>query len=512
MPRAELTDAELSRLRTVMVAAGYTVDGVAGALSPTAHAALGRGERVPALRETDGDDRPLATLVRLMLLGTAEPPAAVAAALGGLPVDRAVEAGLLAAAPGGALRAALDVRPYGDPSLPWYVVSDQGSGAGRGDGMDGAAGAIRADHVLGVGGASLTLAHATVRRPVSTALDVGTGCGVQALHLSTHAAHVVATDSNPRALALARMTAALSATAPWELVEGDLLAPVRERRFDLVVSNPPFVVGPSARFAYRDSGLPGDEVSRQLVTGAPELLADGGIAVLLANWLHRAGEPWDERVRGWLDGAGCDALAVQREMQDPAEYAELWLRDGGEHGGGSGTAAYERLYGEWLDWFAAERIEAVGFGIVVLRRTGARPASVRVEHLPQPLEPPLGPVLDGWLRRVDALRGADLLRLAPAVAPGVRLDQRATAGAGGWEVVEQSLVQTGGLRRSGAVDGFGAALLAGCDGTVPLGALVPVLAAGYGLDADEVLPGVLAAVRELAEQGFLVIDAPRSSG
>jgi hypothetical protein len=86
----------------------------------------------------------------------------------------------------------------------------------------------------------------------------------------------------------------------------------------------------------------------------------------------------------------------------------------------------------------------------------------------------------------------------------VRLEQRAAAGADGWAVVEQSLAQTGGLRLRGTVDGFGAALLAGCDGRMPLGALVPLLAAGYGLDEDDVRDGVLATVRELAEQGFLV--------
>ena len=97
--------------------------------------------------------------------------------------------------------------------------------------------------MLGVGPASLTLASATVRRPVGTALDIGTGCGVQALHLSQHAGTVTGTDVLPRALAMARLTARLNGLH-WELIEGDLLAPVEGRRFDLVVSNPPFIVGP----------------------------------------------------------------------------------------------------------------------------------------------------------------------------------------------------------------------------------------------------------------------------
>ena len=126
--------------------------------------------------------------------------------------------------------------------------------------------------MLGVGPAALTLAAATVREPVGTALDVGTGCGVQSLHLSQHAGAVTGTDVLPRALAMARLTARLNGL-DWELVEGDLLGPVAGRRFDLVVSNPPFIVGPGdGGFAYRDSGLAGDEVCRRLIRQAPDVL------------------------------------------------------------------------------------------------------------------------------------------------------------------------------------------------------------------------------------------------
>lgn len=492
-----LSDHELAQLRAALITADYTVDGVPRAISTgpdgdIAHRALARGERVAALRALDGDGGPLATLVRLFLLGSDEPADRVSTALGGLPVERALAAGLLEPA-GERVRAGLDVRPYGDPREPWYVVSDVGTGPGR------AAGPVRADHVLGVGGASLTLAHATPRRRVGTALDLGTGCGVQALHLSGHAASVTATDANPRALTLARATALLSGVEPWELLPGDLLAPVAGRRFDLVVSNPPFVVGPSARFTYRDSGLPGDDVGRLLVHRLPEHLADGGVAVLLANWLHRAGESWAERVEGWVAGAGCDAFVVQREVQDPAEYAELWLRDSGD----AGTPGYERLYGEWLAWFAEHRVEAVGFGIVVLRRTAGRPA-VRVDEVRHEIAPPLGPVFGGWLDRVAVLRDADLLATRFALAPDVRLDERSARTADGWSVVARSLVQESGLRLTGSVDEFGAALLAACDGNLPLGTLVELLATAYGLDTDAVAAGATTVVRGLVESGFLL--------
>ena len=49
-----------------------------------------------------------------------------------------------------------------------------------------------------------------MREPVGSALDLGTGCGVQALHLAAHARSVVATDVNERALWMTRLNAALN--------------------------------------------------------------------------------------------------------------------------------------------------------------------------------------------------------------------------------------------------------------------------------------------------------------
>ena len=79
---------------------------------------------------------------------------------------------------------------------------------------------------------------------MARALDVGTGCGVQALHATRHADAVVATDVSARALAFARLTLALNGARAVDLRQGDLLEPARGEQFDLVVSNPPFVITP----------------------------------------------------------------------------------------------------------------------------------------------------------------------------------------------------------------------------------------------------------------------------
>ncbi|HEV7653434.1 MAG TPA: class I SAM-dependent methyltransferase [Mycobacteriales bacterium] len=469
-----LTDDEADRLADALRAADYTAEAVVALLGDEAAGALARAERVPGLRATRGGS-PLETLIRLFLLGATEPAAAVEAAM---PVTALLERD------GEGYRAAVDLRPYEG----WWVVADLGT--------DVRPGPVRPDHVLGVGPASLTLAAATIRRPVGTALDIGTGCGVQALHLSEHAGTVTGTDVLPRALAMARLTARLNGLE-WELAEGDLLEPVAGRRFDLVVSNPPFIVGPGdGGFAYRDSGLAGDEVCRRLIRQAPGVLAEGGFCQLLANWEHRRGEEWQDRLAGWLDGLGCDAWVWQREVADPAQYAALWLTDAGE----KGSPEYERRYDRWLDWFAATGVEAVGFGLVTLHRTDAAEPAITIEEVIQPIEEPSGPHVADWFDRVDLLRGADLARMRFTRAPGLELEQVATPGPDGWAVAAQRLRQPAGMRWSAAVDPAVAALVAGCDGTRPLGELATVLELAFGIEAGQVDQ----MVRGLVDGGFLI--------
>jgi hypothetical protein len=469
-----------------------------------------------ALRATAETD-PLATLIRVFVCGQVEPEAAVAAALAPLPVTEALAAGLVEPYADG-LRQAVDLEPYGElsaePANPaakpggedWWVVSDLPAGSRPGQ-------PLRPDHVLGIGGASTTLADATIRRPVGSALDLGTGCGVQALHLSTHAGSVTATDLSPRALRFAATTAALSGQH-WELLGGDLTEPVAGRRFDLVVSNPPFVVGPPAgggrgpvRYTYRDSGRAGDGLSTELAAAAPGLLTDGGIMQYLANWAHVAGEDWGDRVAGWVAGTGLDAWVIQREVADPVAYVNMWLTDANEEHDAARAA-------EWLDWFDAHKIEAVGFGLVTLRNSGHDDPVVRVEDLRQRVEPPFGDRIAAWFGRQDWLRDRDLDGLLDAryqAAGGLRLRQEASPAeeaAGGWVVDRQVLAMEHGLRWVEEIDPLVLALVSGCHGEVPLRAQLTLLAAAHQVAEEELAEAAVPVVAHLVERGILVPCEP----
>jgi methylase of polypeptide subunit release factors len=480
---------DIARLRDALGAAGYTSHGIADLIGPAAVAAVRRNDFRAMLRAT-AERGPLATLVRLFLAGQTEPVEAVRAALAPLSLDAALSAGLVESY-GDGLHAGIDLDVYtGQTGVDWWVVSDLD--------VDTRPGPLRTDHVLGIGNAATTLAAATTREPVGSALDIGTGCGVQALQLGTHAGTVTATDLLPRALRFAATTAALNAQS-WELLAGDLVEPVAGRRFDLVVSNPPFVVGPgSSRYTYRDSGRPGDAVCAELAAAAPDLLTDGGTLQYLANWLHVAGEDWHDRVAGWVTGTGCDAWIVQREVSDPVEYVNLWLRDASE--------AFDPARAQaWLDWFDQQKIEAVGYGLVTLRRIGRDVPVVRVEDLRQAPEPSLGALVPAWFARQDWLAAhPDLLDTVFTRAPGLRLAQEAAHDGSDWAVEQQVLTLTEGLRWAEEVDPVALALVSGADGTVPLRGQLAVLAAAFETPEPVLAAMAVPVVSHLVERGFLL--------
>ncbi len=482
-------------LRRALRATGYGYDAVAGLLGPTAHAALSRNETTPGLRATGGGSA-LETLVRLWVLQAPVPRRQADRALPGL-VKPLTAAGLLACS-GGETRALVDVRPYADEGTDWWVVSDVTPG------LDGAPVAVEPDHVLGISPASTSLAQLTVREPVERALDVGTGCGVQALHLAGHTRHVVATDVNRRALALTGLNASLN-EIEVDLRAGSLFEPVAGERFDLVVTNPPFVVSPGTgeRLVYRDSGLPSDEVVRRVVTAAPQHLSPGGYCQVLANWVHRRGEPWQERVSGWLAGSGCDAWVVQREVSDPAEYVELWLKDAGVHG----RPDYPERYDAWLSWFAEQDIEAVGFGWLHLRRLPDDASREPVRHLeewPFHVEQPLGGEVVERARRTDLLADtSDEQLLACRLVARVDVRQETLGEPGAADPEAIVLRQQRGMRRARQADTVEAGLVGACDGDLTVGAILDALAELLGEDAQGLRRDRTTAVRELVADGFL---------
>ena len=164
-----------NRLRDALTRADFTYAGVAGALGPG-------GVRRPRPQR----DGARAAAYRRWVAARDPDPAVPAPGPGhpgrgragaARPVDRLAAEGILERTVG-EVAARLDVRPHATGDRDLWVVSDLTPG------LDGSPNRVGADHVLGISPASTSLARLTIREPVGRSLDLGTGCGVQALHLA----------------------------------------------------------------------------------------------------------------------------------------------------------------------------------------------------------------------------------------------------------------------------------------------------------------------------------------
>jgi SAM-dependent methyltransferase len=485
------------RLREALLVADYTYASVTELLGPAAHAALSRNETTPAVRRTTGGSA-VETLTRLFLLQAVVPVRDAERALPGL-VGQLTREGIVRQSADEVV-ARLDVRPYADDDRDLWVVSDLTPG------LDGAPNRVRGDHVLGVSPASTSLAQLTLRSPAGRALDLGCGCGVQALHLARHSGAVVATDVNRRALWVTEFNLALNDIVNVSVRDGSFFEPVAGETFDLIVTNPPFVIsaGTGARLVYRDSGIPGDRVVEEIVRAAPEHLNPGGWCQILANWAIVAGSSWDERLAGWVDGS-CDALVVQREVADPASYVEMWLKDAGLHG----DPEYVRRYDAWLAWLDQQGIEGIGFGWINLRVAPASSTSevgsTRFLDWPYDVEQPIAPAIGEWAAAIDAnaeVSDDELLGARLIIRDDVVQETRGSPGAEDPGAIV--LRQQRGFRRARQVDTVESALAGASDGELTLGQILAAL--GDLLDRDDAeLRDYLPVVRELIAEGFLTV-------
>ncbi len=148
------------------------------------------------------------------------------------------------------------------------------------------------DYVLPIGPAGHYLANLTIRRKVNSTLDLGCGCGIQSILAARHSDHVVATDINPRALALTRLNAALNGFKNIETLEGSYFEPLQDQNFDLILANLPYVITPENRHVYSDVDQPGDLSLHKWLKEIPDHIHEGGFAQILVNWVHRVDEAW----------------------------------------------------------------------------------------------------------------------------------------------------------------------------------------------------------------------------
>jgi SAM-dependent methyltransferase len=485
----------IEALRRVFEACRLSQAALREALGPNASERLSRAE-APVYQRRLAAPTPLHTLLKLftLQLGVDEPAAREAFAP--VPLERLSALGLLEyGAKGVHARVGLSFcedlwlfhdRMVADPNL------------------------LCPDHVLGANPAAFTLANLTVRTPVRLALDVGTGCGVQALLAAKHCQNVIATDTNPRALNYALFNARLNRRSNVECRLGSFFEPVAGCKFDLIVSNLPFVISPESEYLFRDSGLPADQLSEQAIRATPAFLNEGGFASILCSWAHwKKEEDWSARPREWAAGSGCDAYALRGQTQDPLGHAAIWNE-------GYEPAALGKRLDRWQEYYERLGIKALTVGAVILRRRSASRNWSVMDELPQKFAGSCSDHIVRIMHAQDFLAGLsnddDLFDRVFTMPPDHFLRQTLVHQPGRFVVQKMRLELKGGLRLRGNLDPASFQLLQRCDGQRPLRDILAELAETGKTSLAQIREQASRVSRELIRCGFLVPSPGTKAG
>jgi methylase of polypeptide subunit release factors len=362
------------------------------------------------------------------------------------------------------------------------------------------------DLVLWPNPTSKFLSRFAVRRRSRATLDLGTGSGILSLYASRFSDSVVATDLNERAVTFARFNAQLNGIENIEVISGDCFAPVEGRRFDLILSNPPFFITPSADYLFCDNSMELDGLCRRLAKEAPDHLNEGGFMEMLCEWAQIKGQTWEERVAEWLQETGCDAWVMKGITQDPEEYAQHRIRETSQD-----TSQDDAQYADYMRYYRHRGVEAIHDGLIVMRRRSGQ-NFVRIEEVPPTPTGDLSELILSTFAAHDLLREHDtdekLLAIRPVLSPHVRLEQICKLEHESWKAESLTLRLKIGFPFHVDIQPLVTDFLALCDGNRLASEAIEAFAQQVNIELERVTPECLKMIRKLVERGLMVAAAP----
>ena len=350
-------------------------------------------------------------------------------------------------------------------------------------------------------------------------LDLGCGGGVLSVAIAKAYpdAHVVGTDISERALAFARANSRVADADSIEWRQGSWFEPVTgddgsAEQFDLIVSNPPFVIQPpTVNHVYRDSGLALDGATEKVISTVTEHLTPGGTAHILSAWALQEDNGVASKINEWIPSDGARVNVQVRQVVDPATYVHTWLAD--ESVDPRSPEGRNRA-SEWLRYLSRKSVTHIALGFTHIQKIDG-PSEVTVEELPAHMAPgtPLGQDVAEWFARSQWLadaesRGADISDARFVVRPCTAIETVLLADDKdgiGFVDHDTTLCRTDGPAWRHEIDSHVTAILSGLSAEgLPLEDVVELYAAVNGVDSAELLEQATAIIVDLIRHGIVL--------
>jgi carbamoyltransferase len=223
---------------------------------------------LPVFKYLVKENTPTNLLISLFLLRTPLNSGPISALFSRDEIAAMSRMNILAVDPrGGRVRSKMAIYPFQD----FFFFTDQGP--------------VKRHHsVYHIGLDSFYLGEALAGMEGDSCLDLCCGSGFHAILASRRCAEVIGVDINPRAIQFARFNSIFNGVENVTFKAGNLYEPVRGRKFDLLLANPPFVAVPSGKkILYQDGGRLGDDFLEAILAGISKHLKPQGIGLVIAE-------------------------------------------------------------------------------------------------------------------------------------------------------------------------------------------------------------------------------------
>jgi SAM-dependent methyltransferase len=354
-------------------------------------------------------------------------------------------------------------------------------------------------------------------RPSRNALDLGTGCGFLAALLSQNSERVYALDLSATAVRFAEFNVRWNALSNVTCLQGNLFEPVRNLRFDLIVSNPPFFICPvpfsaANQVLFKHSRTEGDTFCIQLARDASTFLEEDGFFHMMFSWLELSGQDWRDRLTAAFSGLGCDVWGLRTHEEAAEDYVSLWcqLLDQNEQ------SELDSLHQQGLDYFRQNNVSSVGTGLLSLRRCSNRPNFLWFDDAPDDRSEPYGSSVAAIFdvrARFDSAANDALLQEKFTAAPDLVTIQKASLQDSTWQTTDSELNRESGLKYSfSTVDPFLSRVVSSLDERFSLQQVLERLSREENLPLEDVISRHLPNLRELLRFGFLLPGLANAHG
>lgn len=156
------------------------------------------------------------------------------------------------------------------------------------------------ESVYPVGLDSITLSEVSIKKHFNSVLDLGCGSGILSIIASGYNRHVTGIDFNPRAINFSQFNALLNDIDNCRFICGDLYSPIKNEKFDFILSNPPYELSVHKSSLFRDGGKYGYKVLQKIIEGVSLHLKNSGFCQIVTKMPEFTGKSKAQLFKEWI--------------------------------------------------------------------------------------------------------------------------------------------------------------------------------------------------------------------